>query len=163
VRLQSTSVSAGNIAVQAAQLSPGVAALVADAGAAVVSFGAQDASTPGLVAKLGNEGDLQPPLPQSLTLGSDLAAFGTVGFSVDVPGLDGGGGHVWMSLAESQQLVDPTQDPAQFFGQPRTYLVAVLGDPSAPPAFAPAGGYDGKGLHLLVVATPAAGPSDGGP
>jgi len=62
-----------------------------------------------------------------------------------------------MSLADSQQLVNPTEDPTQFFGQPRTYLVAVLGDPNAPHAFAPVtgdGGYDGKGLHVLVVAAP---------
>jgi hypothetical protein len=43
-----------------------------------------------------------------------------------------------------------------FFGQPRTYVVAVLGDPTAPPAFGD-GGFDGTGLHLLVLATPAPG------
>jgi hypothetical protein len=62
-----------------------------------------------------------------------------------------------MSLADSQQLVDPTQDPTLFFGQPRTYLLAVLGDPNAPHAFASGGdaGYDGKGLHVLVVPAPS--------
>jgi hypothetical protein len=64
-----------------------------------------------------------------------------------------------MSLAQAQQLIDPTQDPRDFFGQPRTYLIAVLGDPLAPHAFAPSdgegGAYDGTGLHLLVVTTPA--------
>jgi hypothetical protein len=83
--------------------------------------------------------------------------YGELGFAVDVPGFDGGAGHLWMSLADSQQLVDPTQDPTQFFGQARPYLLAVLGDPNAPHAFASGGdaGYDGKGLHVLVVAAPA--------
>jgi hypothetical protein len=87
-----------------------------------------------------------------------LPGYGQLGFAVDVPGFDGGAGHVWMSLADSQQLVDPTEDPTQFFGQPRTYLVAVLGDPNAPHAFAPVtgdAGYDGRGLHVLVVAAPS--------
>jgi hypothetical protein len=65
-----------------------------------------------------------------------------------------------MSLAQAQQLVDPTADPSVFFGQNRTYVVAVLGDPSAPHAFTSGGVYDGRGLHLLVV--PSAAPAVGG-
>jgi hypothetical protein len=154
--------AAGQLAVQAAMLSPGLAALVADAGNAVVSFGAADASAPGIIATLTSEGDLQPAAPQTVSVGTSLAAFGSTGFSVDVPGLDGGAGHVWMSLAEAQQLVDPTQDPTQFFGQATTYVVAVLGDPAAPHAFAGGGPYDGKGLHLLVVTSPAPSPASAG-
>jgi len=144
---------AGQIAVQVALLSPALAAALGDGGA-VVSFGAQDAGKP--VATVTSEDDLAPPAPVTLDLGTALTVFGDVGFSVDVAGL--AGGHEWMSLIEAQQLVDPTEDPTAFFGQPRTYLVAVLGDPGAPHAFGPAGdaGYDGTGLHLLVLATPAA-------
>jgi hypothetical protein len=150
--------------VQAAQLSPALAALEGDAGA-VVSFGADGADASFPVAVLHGEGDLSAAT--AVVFDAGLAGFGQLGFAVDVAGADGGAGHAWMSLADSQQLVDPTEDPAQFFGQPRTYLVAVLGDPNAPHAFAPAAGdagYDGKGLHLLVVATPAvdAGASDAG-
>ena len=144
----------GQIAVQAAQLSPSVAALVGDAGA-VVSFGLQGAADAGVVAMLAGEGQLQPSA-QTVSVGPDLASYGTLGFAVDVPGLDGGAGHLWMSLAQSQQLVDPTQDPSMFFGAPRPYVVAVLGDPNAPHAFNSSGGaYDGKGLHVLVLAAAA--------
>jgi hypothetical protein len=159
LRLAAGTASPGQIAVQAAQLSPGIEALAGDASAALLSFGAQDASTTAL-AILKAEGDLQPLLPESISVGPDLSSFGALGFAVDVPGLEAGAGRLWMSLAESQQLVDPTQDPTQFFGQPRTYLVAVVGDPNAPHAFTPGGGYDGKGLHLLVVASPP--PPDAG-
>ena len=63
-----------------------------------------------------------------------------------------------MSLAQAQQLVSPTQDPSGYYGAGGTYVVAVLGDPNAPHAFAPAGdgGYDGTGLHVLLL--PAAAP-----
>ena len=98
--------------------------------------------------------------PFHLPFAGDLASFGTLGFSVDVVGANGGIGHVWMSLAQAQQLVDPTQDPTLFFGHPQTYLVAVLGDPQAT-HFGSSGTYDGTGLHLLVVtAPPAPAPAD---
>jgi hypothetical protein len=143
------------LAVQAAQLSPGLAALVGDGGSAVVSFGAQGSADASTVATLQGEGVLATPALVSVGIG--LSVYGELGFAVDVPGFDGGAGHLWMSLADSQQLVDPTQDPTQFFGQSRPYLLAVLGDPNAPHAFASGGdaGYDGKGLHVLVVAAPA--------
>lgn len=147
--------------VQAAQLSPAVAALAGDGGAALVSFGGQDAADASTIAMLASEGALSSPI--HLVLGSDLAVYGQLGFAVTVPDDEGGAGYEWMSLAESQQLVDPTQDPTLFFGHARTYVVAVLGDPDAPHAFAPGAdaGYDGKGLHVLVVASPA--PATGDP
>jgi hypothetical protein len=155
LQLQGTQATGGQLAVQAAQLSPGLAALVGGSGAAVVSFGAEGASDASPVATLTTEGLVAAP--SFVAVGADLSAYGQLGFAVDVQGFDGGAGHLWMSLADSQQLVDPTQDPTLFFGQPRTYLLAVLGDPNAPHAFAGGGdaGYDGKGLHVLVVAAPA--------
>jgi hypothetical protein len=156
LQLAPSTAGAGAIAVQAAQLSPALASLEGDGGSAVVTFGAQDADggvTP--VATLRGEGDLYPPA--DVAVGGGLAVYGQLGFAVDVPGYDGGAGHLWMSLAEAQQLVDPTQDPTQFFGQARPYLLAVLGDPSQTHAFGPTvddAGYSGAGLHVLVVAAP---------
>jgi hypothetical protein len=143
---------AGQLSVQVALLSPALAGALGDAGA-VVSFGAEDGGTP--VATLTYEDDVEPTTgPVTLGLGTSLQVFGSEGFSVDAPGL--ADGHEWMSLVEAQQLVDPTQDPMVFFGQPRTYLVAVMGDPGSTHAFASGdASYDGTGLHLLVVATPA--------
>jgi hypothetical protein len=152
-QLQPTlAVDAGQLSVQVALLSPALAGALGDSGA-VVSFGAEDGGTP--VATLAYEDDVEPVTgPVTLSLGTSLQVFGTEGFSVDAPGL--ADGHEWMSLVEAQQLVDPTQDPTVFFGQPRTYLVAVMGDPASAHAFASEdAGYDGTGLHLLVIATPA--------
>ena len=153
--LEKAATASSGLAVQAAQLSPGLAALTGDGGSAVVSFGTQGAADASAIATLQGEGALAAP--SVVSVGANLAAYGQLGFAVDVQGFDGGAGHLWMSLAEAQQLVDPTQDPTLFFGQPRTYLLAVLGDPNAPHAFGSAGdaGYDGKGLHVLVVAAPA--------
>jgi hypothetical protein len=148
--------AAGFLAVQAAQLSPGLAQLLGSDAGAVVSFGAEDGGSTLPVATVSTEGTLAPSLPQTVHVGTGLASYASLGFAVDVPGLDGGAGHVWMSLDDALQLVDPTQDPTQFFGAPRTYLVAVLGDPNAPHAFTPGAPYDGKGLHLLVLAAPDA-------
>jgi hypothetical protein len=153
--LEKAAPASNGFAVQAAQLSPGLAALAGDGGSAVVSFGTQGSADASPIATLQGEGALAAP--SVVSVGANLAAFGQLGFAIDVQGFDGGAGHLWMSLAEAQQLVDPTQDPTLFFGQPRTYLLAVLGDPNAPHAFGSAGdaGYDGKGLHVLVVAAPA--------
>jgi hypothetical protein len=153
--LQSGGAPVGELSVQAAQLSPGLAALAGEGGSAVVSFGPQGGTDANSVATLQGEGLVASP--SVVSVGTDLSVYGQLGFAVDVQGFDGGAGHLWMSLADSQQLVDPTQDPTQFFGQPRGYLLAVLGDPNAPHAFASGGdaGYDGKGLHVLVVAAPA--------
>jgi len=152
---------AGQLVAQAALLSPALAQLLGDAGAAVVSFGTVDGGVP--LTTLSTEDDLGPSVPATLQLAGGLPGFGALGFSVDVPSLEGGAGHEWMSLVQAQQLVDPTQDPTVFFGQPRTYLVAVVGDPNATHAFVSGGdaGYDGTGLHLLVLASPA--PPSGDP
>jgi hypothetical protein len=127
-----------------------------------VSFGAEGSDADLSVAVLRAEGDLSSA--QTVLYEAGLPGYGQLGFAVDVAGYDGGAGHLWMSLADSQQLVDPTEDPTQFFGQPRTYLVAVLGDPNAPHAFAPVtgdAGYDGRGLHVLVIAAPLPGSGAG--
>ena len=152
-QLQPTlAVDAGQLSVQVALLSPALAGAFGDAGA-VVSFGAEDGGMP--VATLAYEDDVEPTTgPVTLSLGTSLQVFGSEGFSVAAPGL--ADGHEWMSLVQAQQLVDPTQDPTVFFGQPRTYLVAVMGDPGSAHAFASGdASYDGTGLHLLVIATPA--------
>jgi hypothetical protein len=154
--------AAGHLSVQAEQLSPGLAALLGDAGSAVVSFGGQGSADASTVATISSVGILSATAVVSI--GSDLSAYGQLGFAVDVQGYDGGAGHLWMSLAQSQQLVDPTQDPTVFFGQPRTYLLAVLGDPAAPHGGGSTGdgGSDGTGLHVLVVASPAFDAGDAG-
>jgi len=149
----SDSGSPGSLTVQVALLSPALTALMLapDAGSHLlnVSFGSEDGGT--VVAAVAQEGPVGTP--STVTLGSGLAAYGQLGFSVDLPGVPAA--HEWMSLAQAQQLVDPTEDPAVYFGQPRTYLVAILGDPNATHAFATGdAGYDGTGLHLLVVAAP---------
>jgi len=145
---------AGELAVQVALLSPALAGALGDAGA-VVSFGDPEGGMP--IATLTTEDDVEPnAAPATLTLGTSLGVYGSLGFAVDAPGVVDGMGHEWMSLIQAQQLVDPTQDPTLFFGQPRTYLVAVVGDPASTHAFASGdAAYDGTGLHLLVIAAPA--------
>jgi hypothetical protein len=147
----------GTLMVQAAQLSPGLQSLQGDSGPTVVSFGSQgDAST---IAQLAQEDDLLPATPVAVSLQGGLAAYGQLGFGVDVPGAGAGSaGHLWMSLAQAQDLVSPAQDPSVYYaGGP--YVVAVVGDPYAPHAFAGGdGGYDGKGLHVLVLPTAGQAP-----
>jgi hypothetical protein len=145
----------GGLMVQAAQLSPGLVSLEGDAGTTNLSFGSMaDAQA---VAQLGAEGTLATvgflPLP------AGLAAYGQVGFAVDVQGVDAGPtGQLWMSLAQAQELVDPAQDPAAYYAA-GSYVVAVVGDPFAAHAFADGdGGYDGTGLHVLVLPATAAMP-----
>jgi hypothetical protein len=145
------------LTVQAAQLSPGLQSLEGEAGAAVISFGSQGDASP--LADLVQEGDLLPQLPVAVVLQGGLAAYGQLGFGVDVPGAAAGSpGHLWMSLAQAQQLVSPAQDPSVYYaGGP--YVVAVVGDPNAPHAFSGGdGGYDGKGLHVLVLPTTGQAP-----
>jgi hypothetical protein len=110
------------------------------------------------LAQLGAEGTFVS-VPMPLTLPPDLAGFGQLGFAVDVQGADAGSAaHLWMSLAQAQELVDPAQDPTVYYAGGH-YVVAVLGDPSAPNAFAGGdGGYDGTGLHLLVLPATATMP-----
>jgi hypothetical protein len=143
---------AGVLAVQAAQLSPALASLAGDAGA-VVSFGAQGAADASVVTTLNAPDQILPSAPLQVATRIPLASFGQLGFSVDVGG--DGGAHLWMSLAQSLDLVDPTQDPSQYFAQPTSYLVTVIGDPAgAPPVGSPDAAYDGTGLHLLVLPLP---------
>jgi hypothetical protein len=143
---------AGQLPVQAAQLSPALAQLVGDAGAAVVSFGAQGATSP--VATLTGEGAFGPADASYLNVGTDPTSYGTLGFGVDVTGADGGPGHLWMSLEQSLELVDPMMNPAVYYAKQTTYVVAVVGDPNAAHAFAPDAAFDGTGLHILVLPLP---------
>jgi hypothetical protein len=143
---------AGVFAVQAAQLSPALAVLAGDAGA-VVSFGVQGAADAGVVTTLSASGQILPSAPLQVATSIPLASFGQLGFAVDVG--NAGGAHLWMSLAQSLDLVDSTQNPAQYFAQPTTYLVTVIGDPAgAPPGGAADAAYDGTGLHMLVLPLP---------
>jgi hypothetical protein len=142
----------GAFAVQAAQLSPALAVLAGDAGA-VVSFGAQGDPDAAVVTTLGAPDQIEPAAPSQVATGIPLASYGQLGFAVAVAG--DGGAHLWMSLAQSLDLVDPTQDPSQYFAQPTSYLVTVIGDPAgAPPGGNPDAAYDGTGLHLLVLPLP---------
>jgi len=150
----------GTLIVQAAQLSPGTVFLQGDAGATTVSFGAEGEAGP--FAQLTGEGDLEPSPPQIFALTGGSASLGQVGFAVDVAGPDASdAGHLWMSLTESLRLVEPLEDPATYYGSGGTYVVAIVGDPSAPRAYTPDedAAYDGTGLHVLVVRT-AAPPAD---
>lgn len=140
---------AGQLPVQAAQLSPALAALAGGGGAVVVSFGAQGASAQ--VASLEGEGVVAPLAATYLDAGTDPHDYGRLGFGVDIAGADGGAGHLWMSLEQSLALQSPTKDPALYYAQQTTFLVAVVGDPGAARAFAPDAAFDGTGLHVLVL------------
>jgi hypothetical protein len=104
---------------------------------------------------LAGEDDIEPPTPTSLEIGTDLAAFGQLGFGVDGVELDAATSpHFWTSLAQAQSLVDPTADPRVYFGTNATYVAVVLGDPSAPSPFSAGdAAYDGRGLHVLILAS----------
>jgi hypothetical protein len=144
--------------VQATQLSPGLQALQGVGGTTSVSFGA-DTSGAQPIAQFTEEGELLPSLPASVSLPAGPATFGQLGFAVDVQGVDAANGaHLWMSLANAQELVSPSQDPTTYFGARGTYVVAILGDPNAPPFASGDAGYDGTGLHLLVLPTAQATP-----
>jgi hypothetical protein len=153
-------INPGALAVQAAQLTGGLTGTT-------VTFGGgptADAGTGGgFVASLAKLGDVDPPMPASVPYDPSESAFATQGFSVDgtYAAPDGGGGavHLEMSLAQSLSLVAPTQDPHPYFGQRTPFVVAVVGDPGAPPwPGSDAGAYDGTGLHLLVLPTTRVGP-----
>lgn len=141
---------AGQLPVQAGQLSAGLAQLAGDAGA-VVSFGPQGATTP--IGVLTREGSWAPPgnAPAYLDAGTDPSNYGTLGFGVDVVGTDGGPGHLWMSLEQSLELIDPMMNPAVYYIAQDTYIVAVIGDPNGAHPFAPDASFDGTGLHILVI------------
>jgi hypothetical protein len=136
----------GQLGVQAAQLSP---ALAQAGGPAIVSFGPQGATMP--IATLMGEGTSAPPMATYLTIGADAGAYDTLGFGVDVMGVDGGPGHLWMSLEQSLELTQgPMVNPAVYYSMVDTYVVAVIGDPNAAPPFTDAS-FDGTGLHILVI------------
>ena len=78
-------------------------------------------------------------------------SYGTLGFGVDVVGTDAGPGHLWMSLEQSLELVDPMMNPTVYYSQQDTYVVVVVGDPGSPHAFAPDASFDGTGLHIMVL------------
>jgi hypothetical protein len=150
-----TRASPGMLSVQAVQLSAGVQTLLGPTGSAQVAFGTAD-TTFNDVAPIVHEGDIEPMVPTRVPLDTTLlGAYGDLGFQVDVAGGDAGPAeHLWMSLAEAQSLVSPGMDPRVYFGDTaNTYVVVVLGDPSLPHAFDTSGdaGYDGRGLHLLVL------------
>lgn len=145
---------AGKLAVQVAQLSPGLSALLGSGGSATLSLGTA-AAPERAIATVGAEGQIAPSQPVALDLDASLPDYGQLGIRVDVGGVDAGAGNLFMTLAQAQQLVDPSVDPVTYYGAGGTYVVAVVGDPDAPHAFAasPDGGtYDGTGLHVLVVA-----------
>jgi hypothetical protein len=154
-------VDAGGLKVQAAQLSPALAAMAGDAGVSV-SFGSPGEA--GVLAVLARQGDIEPPTPTPVQVGTDLAAFGQLGFGVEfasaVAPMDSGVDAaldaaaptwlLWMNLVQAQSLVDPSADPRTYFGAHATYVVAILGDPTAASPFSDAS-YEGYGLHLLVL------------
>jgi hypothetical protein len=148
------------IEVQVAQFSQGLANVLGDAGAATVSFAqlAQDGSagTTALstITTVGNEGQLAPSLPVSLPLGGLLASYGDVGIRLDLPAGEAGAPSYFLTLAQAQQLVAPAMDPRLYYGGLGTYVIAIVGDPSAPAPFATgpeAGTYDGTGLHFVIA------------
>ena len=155
VALSASVPPAGELSVQAALLAPALVAALGDGGAAAITYGPASGQDAGTVASLAAEG--QVGALAAVALGASLADYGQLGFSVSIPADDGGTTAEWMSLVQSQQLVDPTEDPSVFYGAPRTYLLAILGDPSATPPTATTGdaGYDGTGLHILLIPTPA--------
>jgi hypothetical protein len=143
----------GILAVQSALFSPALVMSLADAGQARVSFGASGEG--GAIAVLSGEDDIEPAMPDAVNMGTGLAAFGQLGFGVDTVGIDAATSpHFWTSLAQAQSLIDPTADPRVYFGTQATYVVAVVGDPSAPSPFSTGdAAYDGRGLHILVLAS----------
>jgi len=150
----SATLEGGVLSVQSALLSSALATSIGDSGAVRISFGAAgDASA---VALLSQEGDVEPGAPAALDIGTDLAAFGQLGFGVDEVGADAAGSPLlWTSLAQAQSLVEPTADPRVYFGARATYVALVVGDPAAPSPFSTTGdaAYDGRGLHVLVLAS----------
>lgn len=150
--------SAGELSVQVAQLSPGLSALLGSGESASLSLGTA-AAPEAPIATVDAEGQIAPSQPVALDFDASLPDYGQLGIRIDVGGVDAGAGagagDLFMTLVQAQQLVDPSVDPVTYYGAGGTYVVAVVGDPDAPHAFAasPDGGaYDGTGLHVLVVA-----------
>jgi hypothetical protein len=148
------------IEVQVAQLSQGLADRLGDAGGAKVSFaqvapdGSAGTAALSTITTVANEGQLAPTLPVSLPLGGMLTSYGAVGIRLDLPAGEAGAPSYFLTLAQAQQLVAPAMDPRVYYGGQGTYVIAIVGDPSAPAPFATgpeAGTYDGTGLHFLIA------------
>jgi hypothetical protein len=144
------------IEVQVAQLSQGLANVLGDAGAATLSFAqlAPDATALSAISNIGNEGQVAPSLPVFLPLGGMLASYGGVGIRLDLPAGEAGAPSYFLTLAQAQELVAPAMDPRVYYGGQGTYVIAIVGDPSAPAPFATgpeAGTYDGTGLHFVIA------------
>ena len=146
--LSPSSGAAGSLSLQVVQLSPGLAGLLGDAGTATVSFGTTSMATQTL-ASVGAVGDVSPP---SNVL--SVPSLDTDGVHLLTPAADGGTNDFFLSLAQAQQLADPTADPTAYYSATGTYVAAIVGDPAAPPPFASSadsGVYDGTGLHFVVA------------
>ena len=150
----------GGLSVQVAQLSSGLAQLLGDGGQAAVSLAAlpQDGGSATSIlrnlASVSTEGQVLPSAAVPLPLDGSLPSYGDLGLRLDLPGSDAGPRTFFLTLAQAQQLVDPTVDPRVYYGGQGTYLIGIVGDPNGVPPFAttPEGGtYDGTGLHFLVV------------
>jgi hypothetical protein len=149
----------GGIAVQVLQLSQGLASLLVDGGTATVSLAelTPDGGAPGIIqmiATVGPEAQVAPPAPVNLALDGSLSSYASVGVRLDLPGAEAGTRSFFLTLAQAQQLVDPTMDPRVYYGGQGTYVIAIVGDPNAPAPFATgpeAGTYDGTGLHFVIA------------
>jgi hypothetical protein len=155
LNLAPSSGTPGTLDFQVAQLSPAIADQLGDGGLAEVWFGTMQAGG-SEIAAVGQEGDLAPVTPHPVLLDGSLASYDGLGFSLVMPGADGGTRALSLSLSQAQELMNPTADPASYYGGAGTYVVALVGDPAAPPPFsssADGGIYDGTGLHFLVAQT----------
>ena len=54
-------------------------------------------------------------------------------------------------LREAGLVATTRKSQAVYYSLADTYVVAVVGDPSAAQAFAPDASFDGTGLHILVI------------
>jgi hypothetical protein len=156
LNLAPSSSTPGTLSFQVAQLSPAIADQLGDGGLAAVWFGTPTMDAGRDIAVVGPVGDLAPVTPQAVLLDGSLASYDGLGFSLVMPGADGGTTALSLSLSQAQELVNPTADPAAYYGGAGTYVVALVGDPAAPPPFASSadgGIYNGTGLHFLVAET----------
>jgi hypothetical protein len=149
----------GLAAVQAALLSPGFAELIPEGGTATISLAALSEGGAGTdivqtIGKVSGEGQVFPSAPVLLPVGGGLASYADLGLRLDVAGADAGTLSLFLTLAQIQELADPTADPRIFYGNPGTYLVGIVGDPGGVPPFtttAEGGTYDGTGLHFVFA------------
>jgi hypothetical protein len=151
-----TQTALGQIAFQTIQLSPGLAEQVGEAGVTVsvdwLPVDGGDAATPSY--PLGTFLSAGQMATRAATVPLPSPDFDQVGITLHLPAGDSGTNDLFTSLAQAAQLVDPTADPATYYAANGTYVVAIVGDPSAPAPFATgrdAGIYDGAGLHVIVV------------